>query len=81
MVTWLLSWQILCGNFILPSGCAHVRYFSERFSILRNLLYLIVMVCVLTIVGKPHFTTAIRKFPYPVGAAADEAGIDGSDPD
>jgi len=27
----LLSWQILCGNFILPSGCAHVLIYWALF--------------------------------------------------
>jgi hypothetical protein len=41
MVFALPSWQILCGNSVLPSGYAHVRYFPGRFLNLRNLLYLI----------------------------------------
>jgi len=51
MVSRFLLGRFCCGNFILPSGCAHVRYFSGRFLNLRNLFYL-------TAAGKDHDSLA-----------------------
>jgi len=33
MVLQILPWQIGCGDYILPSGCAHVPYFMDAFLI------------------------------------------------